>query len=446
MDNVSMQCGSCGQLMAVAESSLGQQVRCPHCQQVVLAPAAPPEPLPGAQPTVERPEFETRIAASGAQEIESIFASPELNNDALFGEPTRAVVEMPVDPLPPAPVDPPPIVAESPPVLAQTETALNFRPDSSEQAGVEFATDRDAGAFSLNPLAAASESASPAVGDADLARDIPAPRIRPPAVKGGWLLALLIVPLISYSVLATVAVIYLRFFQALPTNQPHPLEMIPDLEGENPGVRAAKKKVSVNFHGRQEKELPPNLRTKLGQAIRVGDLEIEPLSVQLRPIEFATPGSKPEASAEEALVLNLRLTNKSDELAFCPLDPYFERRWREVKGESKTGMPFTYLTVGKERFYGGPISVEEHEERGDTIKGQKLGHELKPGETFETFVCTNPEDSVKRAAEGAKGPMLWRVQVRRGQVRTPNRGEVSASAVVGIEFTRDQIKFGGSDN
>jgi DNA-directed RNA polymerase subunit RPC12/RpoP len=46
MQTVNFPCGNCGNLMAVGTDYLGQQARCPHCQQVVLAPppAAPPGP------------------------------------------------------------------------------------------------------------------------------------------------------------------------------------------------------------------------------------------------------------------------------------------------------------------------------------------------------------------------------------------------------------------
>jgi len=41
MQTVNFQCGNCNNLMAVSAEFLGQQVRCPHCQAVVVAPAAP---------------------------------------------------------------------------------------------------------------------------------------------------------------------------------------------------------------------------------------------------------------------------------------------------------------------------------------------------------------------------------------------------------------------
>jgi len=50
METLTFQCGHCNKLMAVGVANLGQQVRCPHCQQVVIAPSqpAPTSALPEA--------------------------------------------------------------------------------------------------------------------------------------------------------------------------------------------------------------------------------------------------------------------------------------------------------------------------------------------------------------------------------------------------------------
>ena len=40
MQTVNFQCGHCGKLLAVQRQHLGQQVRCPSCQQIVVAPTA----------------------------------------------------------------------------------------------------------------------------------------------------------------------------------------------------------------------------------------------------------------------------------------------------------------------------------------------------------------------------------------------------------------------
>jgi hypothetical protein len=383
------------------------------------------------------PLTETPAAPPPMSEIESIFAPPDANSDALFPDRERALVEMP-----PAPFEPPPAAVPMQ-QLGPMETTLTYHPTAHTEPGAAAPADLGPTAFMFGtPGATGTDPAPAAEVDNELAQAIPKPLVRPPADKGGWLLALLVVPLISYSILATIAVLWLRFHQQSGSNQPHPLEMIPDLEGENPGVRQAKKRVSVNFHERQMKDLPDKLRTTLGRTIQIGDLEVTPLSVEFRPIEFVSRRYDPVKSETDSLVLNLRIKNVSKDSTFYPLDPFFVRRWEEVKGQTKIGMPFTYLTVGKTRFYGGPLRREDREEHHESIKGQRLDRELQPGESLETFICTNPDDPVKEAVEQTSQPMLWRVQVRRGLVQTPNRGELSASAVVGVEFTSDQINAG----
>jgi hypothetical protein len=421
MDNVQFQCGHCGSLMAVSPDLLGQQVHCPNCQEVVLAPAPADEAPTRTAPPVEEPPV-PQSSLPGISETESIFAPPEADSDALFDLPPRGLVEIPTDPSPQLfsePTPPPPAPATNP--LDQIAT---FAPDGGAPASaVEAPPEPIASTTTFAP-----ESPTPATTISPLT-------VRKSTDKGGWIVVLVIIPLISYSVLATIAVLYLRFHQP-----PHPLETIPDLEGENPGVKRVKKRVSVNFNGRQEKKLPPSLRTTLGETKRIGALEVTPTSVELRKVVFLMPGREPEPSGDDSLVLHLHLKNVSKDQAFYPMDPYFVRAWHEVPGETKTGMPFTYLEVGKERFYGGAIGEEEREERQESLRGQNLEHELMPGEEMDTFVCTDPTQSIKKALARTSQSLLWRVQVRRGLVDTPNRGELPATAVIGVRFTRDDIE------
>jgi hypothetical protein len=443
MDNVNFQCGNCGNLMAVSPEALGQQVRCPHCQQVVLAPAPPPAPVANP-PTVPAPSSppppleelpEPAFQMPAVSELESIFAAPDTGSDALFDDAPRGLVELPTEPLS-KPVAP----------ISKPEPTLSYHPDHVSPSPPDRAPiEPEAGAFALAPTPgeAAAESTTSVMPDA-LAQAIPKLEIHAPVDKSGRIIAMVLIPLISYSILATVAVIYLRFFQTT-SSQPHPLEMIPDVEGENPGVKKVKKRVMVDFHGRQELKVPSYLRLALGETMHIGDLEVTPTAVELRPIAFLMPGKQPEMSERKSLVLHLHLKNVSKDLAFCPLDPYFVRAWREVPGESKAGMPFTYLEAGRERFYGGPIALAEREERHESIRGQKLEHELMPDEEMDSFVCTDPELPVEAALQRATRPLLWRVQVRRGLVKTPSRGEVAASAVIGVEFTRDDLTAGAEE-
>src|SRR5262249_54551201 len=72
---------------------LGQQVRCPHCQQVVIAPA-PEAAAPVAPPPAPEPE---PAPFTFAKEDDSIFG-PKQPHDDLFGEPEPPTLELPPEP------------------------------------------------------------------------------------------------------------------------------------------------------------------------------------------------------------------------------------------------------------------------------------------------------------------------------------------------------------
>src|SRR5271155_5891354 len=89
MQTINFQCGHCRNVMGVGTAYLGKQVRCPHCQQVVLAPAQGPAPAPAA--AAPRP-----APGSGSppkDEHESIFG--EQVDEDLFGAPPKSKVELP---------------------------------------------------------------------------------------------------------------------------------------------------------------------------------------------------------------------------------------------------------------------------------------------------------------------------------------------------------------
>ena len=458
METVNFQCGHCGKLMGVGQNLLGQQVRCPHCQQIVLAPVAdaPPAPPAPSAPASDGLQ-QTVINVPGMGEPESIFSPPEVS-DILFAGPSQGRVEMP--PEAPPQLTPPPIaVAEPPPPFAPApelvpvEPTQTYLPHATQiPGGPSLApTQPDSGAFAAPeggwPGAAQGGATTTALEPDPMVRAIPGPVVRPPRDRGGWFIApmallLLVIPLISYSIFATIAVIYLRFYQPGPPPQPHPLEMVPDIEGKNKGAK--RQKAHIIFRGRQKLPLPDHLKTTLGQAIRIGDLEVSPESVQFKIVTFLVPKFDPAPSGDECLVLNLRLKNVSQDVVFKPMDPYFDLRWKENKDETNLGMPFTYLTVGDQRFFG-PNSLADIDDNHVTLAGQHFDKELKPGDEMSTFVCTDWEDPVKQAVESASGPMLWRVQVRRGLVQIPDKGEYSATAVIGVEFTREEVKRGEAE-
>src|SRR5262249_51048198 len=125
MDNLNFQCGNCGNLMAVSPESLGQQVRCPHCQQVVHAPV-PPEPIAAAEapnnafpepvptPPVEAHEPEFQMPA--VSELESIFGKTDSSSDSLFDDPPPVLGDFSAQP-----------GAE----VGQVEPTLSYHPDGA---------------------------------------------------------------------------------------------------------------------------------------------------------------------------------------------------------------------------------------------------------------------------------------------------------------------------
>lgn len=415
MQTVNFQCGHCGNLMAVSVENLGLQVRCPTCQQVVIAPAI--TPAPAAPPQVTFRELE---------QSEDIFHTPTEAEDSLFDAPAPLPLELT---LPPA--APPPAAAET----------LPIPPASSPL---------DNGAGTL-PWHAPEPAETPA--PLPLAAESPAELVVKRGREGrgiNWFLPLVVLPLVLYAAAATAVAAFLYTNWQPP--QPSLFDQMPDIEGDTPGVRKDKKRVRLNISRELAlRPLPNHLHVKLGDTIQVGDLEIMPKRVERRKIGLLseTAPKRPEPSPGDALVLTLSLKNTATDYSFTPLDNYFDRAWKP--GDESA--PLTVLQAGKEAFFGGPAPwFPAHGSAGRRRVRQWLdGREdidtagLAPGQTAETILATDGWNEQAAAylfgtdAEGQRvgtpyrGKLLWRVQLRRGLV--PWRGrEVPATAVIGVEF------------
>lgn len=462
MQTVNFRCDHCGNLMAVAAAHLGQQVRCPHCRQVVTAPTAaapppplvPPAPSPAEQPPAPAPPWEpTFTVPEAVAEPDSIFAPPDADED-LFGGSAKPRLEIPQEPVWPqvpaqtsealqsasgTPFD----AAPAPAAVAETVTWLGEVPPAPapEAAATALLTDEESQEEGSNVLAGVAR---------------PVREIKHTAGGNPWILPLVILPLISYSVLVTI-LLAMAYSRPAP---PHPLEMQRDDDGSNPPARkTGKERVrrSYKWNGRQFLDLPEKQRVALGSSLTVGDLKVTPLAAELRPIHIYTEGyPEPDPSPHPTLVLHLELENVSSDVAFCPLDPYFDRRFQEQFVENA---PFTFLEKGEKRFYGGaaafgtrsrdnPVRAEALELHGldgdpDRKLPQYVKKELMPGEKLRSFVACNAESKdVAEALAGYDGPLVYRVRLRRGLV--PFQGQdVSASTVIGVEFSGKDVKRPG---
>ncbi len=260
--------------------------------------------------------------------------------------------------------------------------------------------------------------------------DAPAIGTRPRRSQLGMMLfiGLVFLPLALYAVLATILAIKFYLERGTSTGGGDPRQYLPDVEGDHPGFKKSGKQSFVIPDSYSTDPLPASLRVPLGQTLAIGDLEVQPTHVDWRKVSVRVGDTKPAPTVHPALILHLTLRNTSPEIAFYPLDPFFNRQWNRVGGGPR---PLTLLEAGSARYYGG--SAEWNGVRHETVEGSNVDRPLEPGESGDYFVCTNGyEDEAKKLAKYS-GPLLWRVQLRRGLVRYRDK-DLSATAVIGVEF------------
>jgi hypothetical protein len=458
MQTVNFQCGACGKLMAVGVEFLGQQVRCPHCQQVVIAPAASaPAPAPGsagASPSQPAPEPFTLPQVH--TDHDDIFTQRTEPEDALFGHVEGPRLEIPHAPEP----------APSPPLELLSPTPAHVNGGLTEQPVLPFP---DANA-AVSPLpsaftAPAPVSESPPWSPADSPSELPressatAARLRREqegkGTAGMGFILLVFLPVLLWALGATVIGVWLYVEWQAARNRGSIWDEIPDAAGDTPGIRPAepKKKVSyqLNFDRRTATQpLPDQLKVKLGDTIQVGDLEVTPIKVMRQKMSIMVQGySRAEPTEHESLVLYMKMRSLATDYAFTPLDNYFDRQW---KGAGPA--PLTVLQAGKKDFFGGPVPwISQTQARTKNSKRQWLeGRKnvdrtglLPGGDPVESFICTDGTSAETadylfgrqingRRVGGYHGPLLWRVHLRRGKIIRNGR-PYSATAVIGVEFT-----------
>jgi hypothetical protein len=426
MATVTFDCERCGRLMGVSSEYLGQQVRCPHCQQVIRAPAA--DRLAEPKPPLRPPH--------GIEE--SIFEAPDDNaGDALFAGPEKSLVEMPPEPPvpnlqmeaepphePPVPtlqVDPAApqepyledttIPARHGPAYEATVTYVAPEPATVPGSGVNLASapagEKPSGTdlhFGDGLIAGhPSGSGSAILGTTDAVEDVePLSTLStrtglPRASRGGMLVPTLLIFLIPYSLVTTVAIILLYMKKQEPS-----LEILPDPQPNPKSGGPARRNPNGGQRVRIDLKVPDNLAGSLRQTIAVGDLVVVPQKV--------------ERLAGNRLRLTLSMQNRSEDVEFNPVcDQYL-----------KIGS-YTYLELlGKrERIYGGQWLA--------TRKSLPFAGRLGPGEEMLVQLTTNPDAARVKAIKPADR-LLWRLQVRRGFVQVRGK-DVSATAVIGVEFS-----------
>ena len=412
-------CVSCTKLMGITEDFLGKQMRCPHCQTIQMLPMinaagnpeAPPAPVQGAEPDTDIMDFKYQSPENPAPEElpREILSFPTSDKFQETSTEEYAAVSTPVE------------VKDSNEVPTEI-----FTPETN----------------------GASESAAAAPWDDAPSITGEAARKRPVASKS-MAMPIIFFSLLSYSVMAT-AILILVLVRMKTAGPLHPLEYIPDVDGDNPGVKRTKIRFNHDKERTQE-VVPAHLRTKIGVAIRVGELEVTPLAVEKVTVSVLVSGfSKSEPCKGDSLVLRLKLKNVSKDQTFSPLDYYFNRKWKE-KSRNSYPPPFTLVQFGTEKpeksFFGGPANwlplalagSKKSQSPRETVEDENLDKTLEPGDEMTAFLCTDGDDSSAQEILNHQGPMLWRLQVRRGLVPVGAK-EIPATAVIGVEFGAIDVK------
>ncbi len=156
--------------------------------------------------------------------------------------------------------------------------------------------------------------------------------------------------------------------------------------------------------------------TTLGKTIRIGEIDVTPLEIDLTPVELVRSIDPEDYRREESgsLMLKLRLTNVSGDHQFAPLDRLL------IRGQNSP-LDRSYIASsgpGKIRLF--PLALDSEW----AILGQSFPV-LKSGESVETLVASEPvtEDRLQ-------GELTWRIRLRVGPYRTD---------VLGVRFTRSNL-------
>ena len=147
------------------------------------------------------------------------------------------------------------------------------------------------------------------------------------------------------------------------------------------------------------------------------------------------------------MVITLKIKNTSETDSFTPNDMFFNR----VYDTSEPNKPYTCVEIldkgSEDRFYGGPTEWRAKGNKGGLrreqdprqfIQGTEYNRVLKPGETMEMIVCTDPKNTAINPAVRGATNLLWRIHLRCGFFTEEDRyGTVTT--VIGVPFKASDI-------
>jgi hypothetical protein len=192
---------------------------------------------------------------------------------------------------------------------------------------------------------------------------------------------------------------------------------LPDL-----APKISKKGVTRIQYLRPEFEIPPSNILRLGESRQFGSLRVTPLAVTRGLVEFSF--YKPDVDEMRApegpvLKLHLRFENISRDQEFVPLDPQLVFTKERVKKTDGAFYANNFLcnAADRSRLEKHVYVLDMPEHSNWLLKGQNLDREIVPGESFECFIPTTPDQ-----IETLLGGLVWRVHFRKGYNRESLRG------------------------
>ena len=379
VEPIQLQCGSCGQMMAISPEHLGAQVQCPHCQAIVQTPAPGPG-MASAGADLGAPP----IPSFAANEHESIFGQSEPSDDLFGGGPVPRI-EMPVEQAPPPPV------STSAPTVSMEPAPVDYTRPAPHQ------VDSAPAPYSEQPAESPEEELAPFV-----------PR---KLDTKSMFVPILLIFLVPYAIFTTTFIAYLLY--SWPKD--NPLKALPDPAGKG-GPRLQVK---------HDYPLDKDMKTGLGKPIQVGAIEVTPLKVK--------------HNSYGDLVLVFKAKNLSSDLVFNPISLDY---MKYSKKSLDSGRPYTFLErLSKEKLkpiYGGDLEWL----KGAPGQERPFDGDIGPGDEAIIQLTTEADYRNREVANVMKSTekLLWRVQVRRGFVPVDGK-QIAATTVIGVEFTaRDIVK------
>lgn len=236
------------------------------------------------------------------------------------------------------------------------------------------------------------------------------------------------VAVLSYASAATIALIYVLL--AWLNSRAHQLESLPDLRPELHDGKAAL------ILAPEDAPMPPGHTLALGETRRFGSVEVTPLRVTRGTIEFEHFSGRPDyrrAPSGPVLKLWLRFRNVSQDQRFAPLDRLLllTRTFDQFGGDPRANN--FVAPVDQKRRDGHRVFVYDLPVDGEyALVGQDAGKEIGPGEELVTFIPTTEE-----GLSALQGPLVWRVQFRKGYNPDSLRG---VTTLIEVTFDSDEIQ------